>query len=516
TFSKAMIQPLMYLSVAGMVMLLGVLITNENIREMLPFLNNSIIQLVGNLIYNCIIFIINNLHVIFPVGIAAALAKKEKHHAALIALMSYFMYLTASNTTLSHFGLLAESVQGTGLLGTGQAVFLGIQSIDMSVFGGILIGVITGLVFNKSSHKQFKGVFQIYSGVRFSFFLMILVSIVFGVVATFVWPYAQIAIGSLASTIKSSGDFGFFLYGFLERFLLPTGLHHLIYTPFLYTDLGGVMQLGEQVIVGPYAVFYTEMSMGVSEFSNSILYTAIGFTKYFGYVGIAAAFIRTAYKENKANVKALLIPLVAMSLLASITEPIDFLFCFTAPLLWLVHAGLSGLFIALLSIFNVRVMFGANIISTTISNMVAGVELTNLPMMFLLGFIQMVVYYFVFVFLIKKFNLKTPGRQEESKPEGATAKERTGAKVLESSDDAIMVVAQGFGGEANIESIDNCFTRLRIRVKDTSLLDKEKLNAIKNSGIVEKDCDIQIVYGLQVGSIRKRLEDYLAESGGVA
>lgn len=261
-FSKAMVQPLSYISVAGMILVVGVLVTNKAIVGLLPFLGWAPIQLVGNLLYQCIMVIINNLGLVFAVGIAAALAKKDKHQAAMIGLMSYFMFLVANNTTLSTNGLLAEANKMLGLYGTGQSTVLGFQVTDMGVFSGIILGCLTGYVFNKTCDASFKGYWSMYSGTRFSFTCMVCVSILMGVATCYVWPVVQHGISALTNVIASSGAFGLFLYGMLERLLIPTGLHHLVYAPFQFGDLGGTLALGGKTIVGAYPILLTELQMG--------------------------------------------------------------------------------------------------------------------------------------------------------------------------------------------------------------------------------------------------------------
>ena len=187
-FSKAMVQPLMYLSAAGILMVFGVLITNSTFVEYLPFLGWPPIQFLGQLIYNGVMVIINNLAVIFAVGIPAAFAKSDKHRAALIGFMSYLIYLMSSNTMLNLTQQLAPMDPMIGLVGSGQASILGIQVVDMSVFGGILIGCIVGYVFNRTYTKRFKGALQIYSGANFSFICMFFIAIIFAVLSNFFWP----------------------------------------------------------------------------------------------------------------------------------------------------------------------------------------------------------------------------------------------------------------------------------------------------------------------------------------
>lgn len=504
-FAKAMVQPLMYLSSAGILMVIGVLLTNSTLTGLLPFLQWAPIQIFGQLIYNCIMVIINNLSTVFAIGIAAALAKKEKHKAALVGFMSYLMYLTASNTLLNATGQLAEPSGMLGLIGTGQSTILGIQNVDMSVFGGIILGCITGYVFNRTSEKRFKGALQIYSGANFSFIVMVFVAIIFGVVSNMVWPFAQEAISALAAFIKSTGTFGLFLYGFLERLLIPTGLHHLIYTPFQFSDLGGVLQVGDQTVAGAYAIVMTEMNMpDVARFSDSIYYMATGFTKMFGYIGIGAAFIHTAYKQNKQRVRATIIPLVITAVLASVTEPLDFMFVFTAPVLFVTHAAIAGLFIALLKIFDVTAFCGGNLLASLLMNVVVGAEKTHWPVMVALGIVQILVYFFLFSFFIKKFNYKTPGREDDED----TSNDKEPAKSVDLQKDIVNII-NGLGGKANINTVENCITRLRVNVKDATKVDDALINTTPNSGIVKKGNDIQIIYGLQVPEIKVAVEDHL-------
>lgn len=531
-FSKAMLSPLNYIAAAGMVLVLGALLTSSSLKTLKDaegnliwlsrFLNLPAVQLIGTLIYEAVMVVINNLSVFFCVGIASVMAKKEKHQAAMIALMSYLIFLKSSNVTLTQTGMMAEPDVLVGLFGTGQATTLGMQVMDMSVFGGIILGLITGAVYNKTRDKQFKGyVTQIFSGVRFSFTIMVFVSILMGVASCYVWPPVQGVIDSLTGLIKNTGNFGLFLYGFLERFLIPTGLHHLVYTPFQFTALGNSLQLGDTTVVGSYIVMMTELNLGL-EFSEGIVWMYTGFTKTFGYFGIVASFIFCANKKSRAKTAATLIPLALTASLASITEPLDFLFCFAAPVLWVAHACISGLFIVLLKVFDVT-GFTTNLIASVLMNVSAGAERTNYPVLYLLALAQITVYFVVFTFLIKKLNLRTPGREIEGEvytgqiPKEGKATDtsseksgvRPGKKTETLSTEQLQCIIDGLGGRENINTVDNCFTRLRVNVKDAALVDDEIINRTPNSGIVKKENDIQIIFGLQVPEIRKAVEELL-------
>ncbi len=529
-FAKAMVQPLMYMSAAGILIAISVLITNNTIKGALPFLQWGPIQGLGQTLYNAVMGIINNLSVIFVIGLPAALAKNEKHKAAIIGFMTYLMYLFSSNTLLTLTGKLAEPQPMLGLFGTGQTQILGIQCVDMSVFGGIILGCIVGWVFNKTFEKRFKGAMQIYSGANFSFMCLVLISIVFALVTNTVWPVVQGGISALGSVIKNSGALGLFLYGFLERFLLPTGLHHLVYTPFQFSDLGGTIQAGENVIAGAYPIVMAEMNMPVERFSDSIYYMAIGFTKMFGYIGIGGAFIYTAYPENRKKIISTIVPLVVTASIAGITEPLDFMFIFAAPLLYFLHACIAGAFIALLKLFGVVALWNGNLLTTIVTNIANAEKGNRVPLMFVMGILQALVYFVVFTVLIKKFNYHTPGREGEPASAGIAAKASVsnasaaktpvakaaaqavpaGAIALEGGGTALDII-QGLGGKANINTVENCITRLRVNLKDPSLINEALINRTENRGIVKKKNDIQIIYGLQVADVRRAVDEQLSK-----
>lgn len=450
-FSQALLVPLAYFPAAGLLLVLGALLTSSALQAVCPVLNWTPVHLVGQLLYQCLMAVIDNLGVLFCAGIAAALARREKQQAVLIALMSELMCLTAGHVTLSELGLLAQPDAVTVLYGTGQAVVLGIQTMDLGAFGGILLGLCTGWVYNRTCEKEFHGVLsQLCSGTRWAFVCMVGVSALLGAGSCFFWPPVQRAISVLTGIIAASGNLGLFLYGFLERLLIPTGLHHLVYTPFQFTALGGSLTVGGSTCSGAYAVMMTEYAMDLP-FSEGIVWMYPGFVKTFGYFGIAAAFIFCARKENRRKTAAALVPLAITASLASITEPIDFLFCFSAPVLYL------------------------------------------------LALCEIAVYFLVFTVLIKALDLPTPGR--------AADPETVGADLLQY--DTVEQILNGLGGAENILSADHCFTRLRVTLKDPALLDETALAAVPHRGIVKQGNRVQIVYGLEAQAICRAVQERL-------
>ena len=503
-FSKAMLSPLSYISAAGLILVLGALLTSTSLSAMIPVLQWTPIKLLGQLIYNCIMVIINNLSLMFCVGIAAALAKKNKQQAAIIGLMSYFMYLTAGNVTLTQLGMLAEADPMVGLYGTGQSTVFGIQTVDMGVFGGIILGLVCGWIYNHTCEKQFKGIVtQIYSGNRWSFTCMVVFSILFGFGSCFFWPPVQSVISALTDLIATSGNFGLFLYGFLERFLIPTGLHHLIYTPFQFSALGNSLTVGDATYTGSYIVMMMEYSMGLP-FSDGIVWMYTGFTKTFGYLGIAAAFILTAKKERRKRTAAAILPLAVTASLASITEPVDFLFCFISPVLWVLHAALAGGFMVLLNALQVRA-FTSNLLGSLVFNLSAAPQqMHRVPLLYLLGVLEILTYAVVFSAIIRVFDLPTPGRAPERE---------TAARQIDP--EGIRRLLEALGGPGNICTVDNCFTRLRITVKDPDRLDTAALLAMPHKGLVQDGPYLQLVCGLQAAQVRRAVDRELEQCAAV-
>lgn len=518
-FAKSIVQPMMYLSVAGILLIVGIILTNKTICAVIPVLGSGPFQLVGAVVYQSLMFIINNLSILFCVGIAGAMAKKNKGHASLIALMSFFLFLQANNIVLNATGSLAEASGMLGLTGTGQSTVMGIQVLDTGVFGGIILGCITGAVFNKYSNKQFPIALSMFSGVRFPFLIMIIISWIMGAGFCIVWPPVQGAISSVAGIIKESGNIGLFIYGMLNKLLVPTGLHHLIYTPFQFSDVGGTLTLGDQVIAGAYPIRVAEMAMTGQPFSDSTYFNSYTFNNLWPYIGIGLAFIFTAYKGNKDKTKAVIIPLIITAVLSCVTEPMDFLFVFAAPVLFVVHSVLSGIFLVLLKVLSVPASTAGGIINIVVSNLVLGVDKTNWPMMLVLGVVNAALYFFLFTFLInKKLNLHTPGREEESELAESVAEGEAAASVAvkqgavaaapaEGVDAGIADLVAGLGGKDNIEELENCFTRLRVNVKNPDLIDEDLINHVPNSGINRNGNNIQIIFGMKVAEMRDKVEN---------
>lgn len=522
-FARAMFIPVLILPIAGILIAIGNLFTNAGLLELVPALDNPITTGFGTILSNSLVSILSNLGVVFGVGIAVGLADKKRAEAGFTALLSYLVFINAMNAFLDVSGSLVDP---NALQGTGQAMVLGVQILDMGVFLGIILGVITALVHNRFADIEFDNAFQIYGGSRFVFIVLIPVVVILAIAFSYIWPVVQGWINGIGGFINQTGNFGLFLYGMLERLLIPTGLHHLVYTPFLYTSLGGVAEVGGEVFEGARNIYYAEMATpSVEVLSNSVIWDARGISKMFGLIGACLAMYHTAKPENKAKARAILIPAAFTSFIAGVTEPIEFSFMFIAPILFIIHAVLSGLSMVALNLLSVRAIGPNGFLDFLLYNVPLGTDKTNWPMYIVVGIVFFLIYYFLFRFAITKFNLSTIGREDSSEETRLYSKQDYKAKknnkgtespgadaaTVDGKDHGMApTIVDALGGQENINSVTNCYSRLRLTVNDPELVNETILKGETGaSGVVVKDENVQVVYGLQVNKIRKSVDEYL-------
>ena len=427
-----------------------------------------------------------------------------------VGLLAFLVFINAMNKFMGLRGMLVEG----DLSGTGQALVLGVQVLDMGVFLGLMLGIIVAVVHNRFCETEFNNAFQIYGGTRFVFIVLIPLMVVLAVVLTFLWPFAQAGINSLGGFIQASGNFGLFIYGMLERLLIPTGLHHLVYTPFLYTSLGGVAEVGGQIYEGARNIYYAEIAdPSVAVLSQSVIWDARGISKMFGLIGACLAMYHTARPENRGKIKAVLITAATTSFIAGVTEPIEFSFLFVAPVLFVVHAVLAGSSFVLLNILGCRAIGPNGFIDFLLYNVPLGTEKTRWPIYILVGVIYFVLYYVIFRVLITKLNLKTLGRESEGMEMKLHTKAEYKAKVAAdkapAADQGVnaALIVEALGGKDNILKVTNCYTRLRTELADPDRVQedvlKEKTGA---NAVVRKGKNVQVVYGLKVNAVRKAVD----------
>lgn len=523
-FSKAMFVPVLILPIAGILIAIGNVFTNPRLIETFGVLDNPITMGFGSILSAALLPVLTNLGVIFCVGIALGLANKKKAEAAFTALLGYLVFLYAMNKFMELRDMLVAPDQ---LQGSGQALVLGVQVLDMGVFLGIILGIVVALIHNRFIDTTFNNAFQVYGGARFVFIVLIPVLVLAAILLSFIWPVIQQGIDGLGGVIQKTGNFGIFLYGSLERLLIPTGLHHLIYTPFLYTSLGGVAEVGGQVFEGARNIYFAEIAdPAVRVLSQSVIWDARGISKMFGLIGACLAMYQTAKPENKIKVKAILIPAVVTSFVAGVTEPIEFSFMFVAPVLFVIHSALSGLSMVALNILGSRAIGPNGFIDFLLYNIPLGTEKTRWPIYLLVGVAFFFIYYFIFRFLIVKFNFKTVGREDEDQETKLYSKKdynekkssvpADGELVAPTSDDELSgKIVEGLGGAENIKTIDNCYTRLRLKLEKPGLVNEGLLkNQTQAKGVISNGENVHVVYGLTVPQIREKLEKYLGRDNG--
>lgn len=514
-FAKAMIGPVLFLPIVGMTIALTAIMTNTAFVT-----EGGTIWMIGKFFNGMVNTIMGNLSILFCIGIAMGLAKKKKADAAFVAVMSYIMFLGANSRWLELSGKLIEGATAGDLYGTGQTIQLGFHVTDMGVFLGMILGVLVALVHNKYCDTEFKGGFAPYGNSKLVFMVMIPIVAVFSIGITYIWPTVANGITALTGFMSTAGAAGVFVYGFLNRFLVPTGLHHLIWSPFLYSAVGDQMIINGENVIGAKPVFLALLSdPSITMMPDSARFLTYGLVKTFGVIGVALAFYVTAKKVKRANLKAQIVPSTLTAVIAGITEPLEFTFIFAAPILWFVYSVIDGLFQMITYIVGVRVCATNGLLDFLVLNLPAGIGRTHWPVYVLIGLVEIVVIFVVFKFMIEKLNLKTPGREDDDSEEtmdlqanAASVKKEMkdrqnhGGEKAQDSEKAEAIIA-GLGGRENILTVDNCFSRLRVDVKDISLIDDKALKATGAAGIVKKGTNVQVVYGLGINKIRTIVDD---------
>lgn len=507
---RSFMLPIALLPIAGLLLGIGASFTNEttiNAYHLGAILGkgtilHDILQIMsatGNIIFG-------NLPIIFAMGVALGMAEKEKATAVLSSAIAFFVMHQTINTLLDINGKLTE---GASLEGTISNV-VGIQSLEMGVFGGIIVGLGVAALHNRFYKIKLPTVLSFFGGTRFVPIISTLAYILVGALMYFIWPFIQTGIYSVGDLVLKSGYFGTLIYGFMERILIPFGLHHVFYLPFWQTGLGGTAMIDGQLIAGAQNIFFAELaSPNVTEFSVSATRFMSG--KFplmiFGLPGAALAMYKTAKPGKRKVAGSLLVSAALTAIITGITEPLEFTFLFVAPILYVIHSILAGCAYMLMHIFGVGVgmTFSGGLIDLTLFGILQGNAKTHWIYVVLVGIVYFVIYYFLFSFMIKKFNYITPGREDdEAETKLYTRKDVDAAKTNQSA-----LILEGLGGKGNLTSVDCCATRLRVTVKDSGQVDDAKLKQSGASGIIKKGEGVQVIYGPRVTVIKSELEDYM-------
>ena len=550
---KAIMLPIAALPIAGILLgvggaLLGIsgLSNPPAVYEpLIAFVNISFVTAILTVMKNIGDVIFGNLPILFAVGVAVGLAK-DKGTAALASIFGFIVMNQVISTLLSlgvtQLGVLTPD--NVGEYGTYVTNNLGIFTLNMSVFGGIITGIVTALLHDRFHEIQLPQVIGFFSGSRFVPIVTAVTMAFVGAILAYLWPIVQDGIGVIANLVRNAGFIGTFFYGLIERALIPFGLHHVFYTPFWFGSFvdGQILVNGTwQTVAGANTAYFAQLSsmtdlVGASSDTMSTIVS--GTTRFmagkfpfmmFGLPAAAFAMYRSAAPSKRKAIGSLLLAAGVTSLLTGITEPLEFTFIFVAPVLYAVHCVLAGLSFMLMDIFNVFIgmTFSGGLIDFTLFGLLpagAGVP-TKWFMVIIIGLIYAVVYYFIFTFMIKKFNLKTPGRdeneeetklyskadfQERKGNDSNTTGNATTAKG-EIAEKAPAVLA-ALGGDENIVSVDACITRLRVEVKDKSKVDKAELKALGAAGVMEVGNGIQAIFGAKADGYKNAINDILGNN----
>lgn len=516
---RSFMLPIAILPVAGLFLGIGGSLTNETMLEAYGLMGllgpgtfaNAILQVLNSA--GSVVF--NNLPIIFAMGVAIGMAKQEKEVAALASAIAFFIMHATIGAMIGAFG--APDLAGA------TADVLGMTSLQMGVFGGILVGLGTAALHNRFYKIQLPQVLSFFSGTRFVPIISSAVYLLVGIAMYYIWPTIQIGINALGGFVLASGYAGTWLYGFIERALIPFGLHHVFYIPFWQTAVGGTAVVGGQLVEGAQNIFFAELATpGITHFSVSATRFMTG--KFplmiFGLPGAAFAMYRCAKPENRKAVGGLLLSAALTSMLTGITEPLEFTFLFVAPAMYMVHCVLAGASYMIMHILNVGVglTFSGGLIDLTLFGIMQGNGKTSWLWIPVVGVVYFVVYYFVFSFMIRKFNYMTPGRDDNAEAKLYTRKDLEARKKAgevteaEAADELSAQITQGLGGKDNISDVDCCITRLRCTVKDPAKVDQQLLKSTGASGVLCKGQGVQVVYGPRVSVIKSDLEAYLKSS----
>ena len=515
---RSFMLPIALLPVAGLLLGIGSSFTNETMLAAYGL--NSVIH-PGTLIYTILDVmsqtgsaVFNNLALLFAMGVAIGMARKEKEVAALSGAVAYIIMNTAIQAMINAAGGV-EAMPANS-----TTTMLGITTLQMGVFGGIVVGLGVAALHNKFYKIELPQVLAFFGGTRFVPIVSSIVYLVVGIAMFYIWPVVQSGIAALGALVLASGYAGTFIYGLLERALIPFGLHHVFYMPFWQTAVGGTAIIDGVTVTGAQNIFFAELaSKSTTVFSVSATRFMAGKFPFmmFGLPGAALAMYQCAKPEKKKVAGGLLLSAALTAFLTGITEPLEFTFIFVALPMYAVHCVLAGLSFMLMHILNVGVgmTFSGGLIDLVLFGVMQGNAKTHWVWVVVVGAVYFVLYYIIFRFMISKFDYKTPGRDDAEEVKLYTRADvnarsaASGSNAPAGDDPVSALIVEGLGGAANLSDVDCCATRLRCTVKDAALVRQDVLKASGASGVICKGNGVQVVYGPKVAVIKAKLEDYL-------
>lgn len=449
------------------------------------------------------------LPILFAISVATGLAKEDKEYAAFAVVIGFFIFHITIKYLLSLSGITPDNTSVEYLINNGYNevkayeitnqydTVYGIFTYRMGIFGGVLVGLVVSIIHNKYHTQKLPVALSFFAGNRFVPIMTILLIPFVSILSYFVWPKFSMLINGIGTIISKAAIFGPFIYGFSERLLIPTGLHHILNQLIRFTPIGGTAVVDGQTVSGALSIFNAalaspEKNVEILRYSTRFLTQGTHAFMVFGLPAACYAMYKTAYTENKEKVKAMLLAAALTSFLTGITEPIEFAFIFISPALWLFHAFMSGLSFLLMTIMNVAVgNAGGGFIDLSIFGILQGTY-TRWYLIVLVGIVYAFAYYYVFKYFILKNNIKTPGRED-------AVEDEVSEEVTLNSGNLGQDILKALGGKDNIISIDNCISRLRLELNDINLINKDLLIKTGALGIMEiDDTNVHVVYGGKV------------------
>lgn len=524
---RSFMLPISILPVAGLFLGIGGSFTNQTMLETYGLVGLmgegtfiytilSVLNAAGSIVFD-------NLPIIFAMGVAIGMAKKEKEVAALSSVVAFFIMHASIGALINANGGVENMLSGS------TTSVVGITSLQMGVFGGIIVGLGVAALHNRFYKIELPQVLSFFGGTRFVPIISAVVYLIVGILMFYVWPTVQIGINHLGAFVMNSGYAGTWFYGLMERALIPFGLHHVFYLPFWQTSVGGTMEVAGKMVEGAQNIFFAQLADPTTK------HFAVSATRFmsgkfplmiFGLPGAALAMYHCAKTEKKKLVGGLLLSAALTSMITGITEPLEFTFLFVAPILYVIHCVFAGLAYMLMHILGVGVgmTFSGGLIDMTLFGIMQGNAKTNWIYIVVVGIVYFIVYYLLFSFLIRKLNLKTPGREDgdgevklykRSDLDAKNGKGGNAGEALSEEDMISAMITEGLGGKANITDLDCCATRLRVTVSDQKKVKQDVLKASGASGVILKGNGVQVIYGPKVTVIKSNLEDYLEHASDV-
>lgn len=486
---KSFMLPIAILPAAGLLLGIGGALSNPNTVNAYPFLDQGVLQGIFKIMSASGETVFVNLALIMCIGLSVGLAKTDKGTAGLA-------------------GAVAFLVMNASIKGMISAFNSEVSSIDTGVVGSIVIGLTVSHLHNKYRDVQLPAILGFFGGSRFIPIISSFVAILIGALFFLTWPTFQQLLIKTGNSIAGLGLLGTFLYGFLLRLTGAVGLHHMIYPLFWYTELGGIAQVAGNEVIGAQNIFFAQLAdpTHTGLFTNGTRFFAGRFgTMMFGLPAACLAMYHSALPEKKKVVGGLLLSAAITSFITGITEPIEYMFLFVAPWLYAVHAFFDGLSFLIADLLNISIgnTFSGGLIDFTLFGVLQGNASTNWIYVMIVGPMWSALYYFSFRFLIKAFDVATPGREA-----GEEVKVVTKETLKETSEGVLIAL----GGRENIDELDACITRLRVSVKDVSKVDKEKIKALGATGVLEVQGGVQAIFGAMADPIKQRINDIIGRN----